>query len=165
MSFQYVIIGPLAAWLTKKIPAALKKIFKLQPIDETTKMRVAAKRYPVYYKIGYALWVICIFSTGLAAFCYIAFYLSAVSPGFHYALWWKYALLGLINMIGAWFIAGAALDWLFWRLSSDNFRDYVRRRCVKDGFDIDVPLQVKTLWKIGVAYYILFFPIIYLLVR
>ena len=165
MSFHYSVIGMLVPALVKKLPAALKKIFKLQLIDSATKARVAAKQYPRYYKIGYTLWLLCLFSVGLAVFGYISFYLPTASPDFHYAEWWKYAFLGLINMVGAFFIGGAILNMVFWSLSSENFKDYVRYRNMKEGMDVDVPLQIKTLWKIGIGYYILLSPALYFLLR
>lgn len=163
MSFQYSIIGALVPALVKKLPEALKKIFKLQPLDEEIKARVVAAKYPHYYKIGYALWFLCLFSGGLAAFVYFAIYLPIVSADFVPDVYWKFAFLGLINMAGLWLIWGAIFDQVFWQLSSDNFRDYVRYRNIKEGLDVDVPLQIKNLWKIGIGYYILFSPALYFL--
>lgn len=163
MSFHYFAIGALVPALVKNIPAALKKIFKLQQIDDATKARVAAKEYPRYYKIGYALWLSCIFLSGPAVFAYIAFYLPIVSANFDPTGYWKFLFLGIINMIGAWLIAGALLDQLFWRASSDDFKDYVRHRNIREGMDVDVPLQIKTLWKIGIGYYIVLLPVMYFL--
>jgi len=167
MSFlHYAAIGVLVPALIKKTPAALKRIFKLLAIDDATKARVAAKAYPRYYKIGYALWLLCLFSSGFIAFGYIAFYLPAAFVDFDYASeYWKFIALGLINMIGAWLIVGAILDMIFWSLSSVNFRDYVRYRNIKEGMDVEMPEQIRTLWKIGIGYYILFSPILYFLLR
>ncbi|MBI2035926.1 MAG: hypothetical protein HYT12_04605 [Candidatus Liptonbacteria bacterium] len=166
MSFHYSVIGALVPTLIKKLPEILKRVFKLQLIDEAIKARVLSKAYPQYYKIGYALWLICIFSSGFAVFGYIAFYLPVSFLNFDYGSeYWKFIFLGLINMLGAWFIIGAILDQLFWSLSSENFRDYVRHRNIKEGMDVDAPLQIKTLWKIGVGYYILFSPVLYFLLR
>ena len=164
MSFFYhSVIGALVPELIKKALAALKRIFRLRAIDDATKARVAAKEYPRYYKIGYTLWLFCLFSIGFVAFGYIAFYLPATSVDFDFRNYWKFIFLGLINMIGAWFIIGAIFDQIFWWLSSDSFKDYVRYRNIKEGMDVDIPLQIKTLWKIGIGYYILFSPFLYFL--
>jgi len=160
MSFlHHSIIGALVPALVKKTPVILKKIFKLQPIDDITKARVAAKEYPRHYKIGYALWLLCLFSSGFIALGYIAFYLPITSDGFDFREYWRFVFLGLINMVGVWLVAGAILDQLFWFLSSDNFKDYVRYRNIKEGMDVDVTLQIKTLWKIGILYYIVLLPV------
>ena len=166
MSFlHYSVIGVLVPELIKKAPAVLKRIFRLRAIDDATKARVAAKEYPRYYKIGYTLWLFCLFSIGFVIFGYIAFYLPVASVNFDYSKYWRYLFLGLINMIGAWFIIGAIFDQIFWWLSSDSFKDYVRYRNIKEGMDVDIPEQIKTLWKIGIGYYILFSPVLYFLLQ
>ena len=164
MSFlPYSVIGVLVPALVKKTPEVLKKIFKLQPIDDATKARVTAKAYPWYYAIGYECWLLCLFLSGFAVFGYVAFYLPVIFVEFDPGVYWKFIFLGLINMVGAWLIIGALLDQLFWWLSSDSFKDYVRYRNMKEGMDVDVPLQICTLWKIGIGYYVLFSPAIYFL--
>src|SRR3989338_7915825 len=167
MSFlTYFTTGALVPMLVKKMPAVLKNIFKLQLINEVIKARVSLKEYPQYYKIGYAFWLFCILSGGFIVFGYIAFYLPATFVNFDYGGdYWKFIALGLINMIGAWLIGGTILDMIFWSISSENFRDYTRYRCIKDGMDVDIPIQIKTLWKIGIGYYILLSPVLYLLLR
>lgn len=163
--FHYIAIGALVPVLVKRLPEALKKIFKLQPIDEEIKARLATKKYPRYYQLGYTFWLFCILSSGPIIFGYIAFYVPITAVDFDYTEFWKYIFLGLINCIGAPLIFGAILDQIFWQLSSDNFRDYVRYRNINEGMDVDIPLQIKTLWKIGIGYYILLSPAIYFLFR
>jgi len=68
--------------------------------------------------------------------------------------------LGLINMIGVWFIFGAVLDGLFWRISSENFRDYVMFRQLESGWGYDIKQQIITLFKIGFVYYLVMLPLI-----
>src|SRR3989339_2204183 len=95
MSFFYhSVIGALVPELIKKALAALKRIFRLRAIDDATKARVAVKEYPRYYKIGYTLWLFCLFSIGFVAFGYIAFYLPATSVDFDFRNYWKFIFFG-----------------------------------------------------------------------
>lgn len=68
-------------------------------------------------------------------------------------------------MIGVWFIFGALLNFLFWQVSPENFKDYVRFRQIKSGWGYEIKQQISTLIKIGIIYYILVAPVVlYLLV-
>lgn len=163
--FHYAITGALVPALVKKVPAALKKIFKLTTFDDVTKERLAAKKYPRYYRLGYILWLLCILFTGPLIFGYITFYLPITEVDFDYTEFWKYAFLGFINFNGALLILGAIIDQIFWKISASHFKDYVRLECIKAGMDVDIPLQIKTLWKIGIWYYVLLSPAIYFLLR
>ena len=68
-------------------------------------------------------------------------------------------LIVLINMIGVWFIFGAILDALFWQISPENFRDYVKFRQLKSGWGYDIKQQIVTLVKIGIIYYVIASPV------
>lgn len=69
----------------------------------------------------------------------------------------------MINMFGVWFVFGAVLDLLFWKISSENFRDYVMFRQLKEGWGFNVQEQKLTLFKIGFFYYLIAIPIMAIL--
>jgi len=79
----------------------------------------------------------------------------------------KYGLIiwfGLIMFLGSFMIPGALLDFLFWSISPENFRDYVKFRLIKSGWGYEMRDQIMTLFKIGLIYLLLTSPlVIYLL--
>lgn len=66
-------------------------------------------------------------------------------------------------MIGAFWILGAILDFLFWRISPESFRDYVIFRQIKSGWGYDIKQQIITLFKIGSIYYLVAIPVMIIL--
>lgn len=141
----------------------LKKVFKLNEFNAQTQEKVAAKQYPFYYSFLYGLWVITILGSGVAVLLFLMIYGSVLLPGESFVI---ITLVGLINMLGTWFILGALLDILFWQISPENFRDYVKFRQLKSGWGYDIKQQIYTLIKIGIIYYVVTFPIMaYLLLR
>lgn len=87
-------------------------------------------------------------------------YGSNLFPGKSFAI---ITFVGLINMLGAWFILGALLDAVFWQISSENFRDYVKFRQLKSGWGYDIKQQIATLIKIGFVYYLIAIPVMIIL--
>lgn len=155
-------VGALVPPLIKWANPYLKKFFKLNEFDTQTQARVTSKQYPSYYGVLYGLWIITILGTGVAVLLFMIIYGTAIFPGKGYA---ALIFAGLINMIGAWFIFGAFLDMIFWQISPENFRDYVKFRQLKDGWGYDIKQQILTLLKIGFIYYIFALPLtIFLLV-
>lgn len=95
MSLTQFWTGMLVPLFIKWAQPRLKRFFKLTEIDSQTRVRVSAKKYPVYFGFLYSLWIIGLLSTGFITL-----------------LWFMISgsiFLGLINMIGAWFIGGAIL--------------------------------------------------------
>ncbi len=163
MSSTQFWVGAIVPPFIKWIQPRLKRFFKLSEFDSQTKIRVTAKQYPTYFSVLYGLWIISLLSTGFIVLIWFMISGPAIFPGRSYAI---PVFLGLINMIGAWFIFGAILDFLFWKVSSENFRDYVILRQIKSGWGYDMKQQIATLVKIGVIYYIFTPPIIlYLLLH
>lgn len=163
MSSTQFWVGMLVPPLMKWANPYLKKFFKLNEFDAQIKERVTAKQYPIFYGALYSLWVITLLSTGIAVLLLFMVYGSNLFPGKSFAV---HTFLGLINMFGAWFILGALLDALFWQISSENFKDYVKFKQLKSGWGYDIKQQIITLLKIGIAYYLLVIPItLYLLLR
>ncbi|MBI4067052.1 hypothetical protein HY407_01610 [Candidatus Gottesmanbacteria bacterium] len=148
-----LIVPPFIKWIMPRI----KKYVKLEEFDGATKARVTSKQYPSYYSFFYSLWILSLLSTGIIGFFLIMIYIPEILPGKSYTVstW-----LGLINMIGVWFIAGAFLDIIYWVISPPNFRDYVMFRQLKEGWGLNIGQQIKTLFKIGIVYYLIFSPLI-----
>lgn len=134
----------------------LKKFFKLNEFDSQTQERVASKQYPIFYGALYTLWVLTLLATGITALLFMMIYGSNIFPGKSFA---THTFLGLINMFGVWFIFGALLDALFWQISSENFRDYVKFRQLKSGWGYDIKQQIVALFKLGFIYYLITIPI------
>src|SRR3989344_9153934 len=162
MSSTQFWVGMLVPPFIKWANPYLKKFFKLTEFDSETKTRVFAKQYPTYFGFLYSLWILALLSTGLIVLLWLMIYGPAIFPNKSYAI---PVFLGLINMIGAWFIFGALLDFLFWQISPANFRDYVIFRQIKSGWGYDMGQQIAALLKIGFIYYLIMAPlIVYLLV-
>lgn len=154
-----MLVPPIVKWANPKI----KRVFKLLEFDSQTQERVTTKQYPIYYGALYGLWVIIILGSGVAVLLFLMIFGQNIFPDKGFI---TFTALGLINMIGTWFIFGALLDILFWQVSSENFRDYVKFRQLKSGWGYDIKQQISTLVKIGVIYYLLTLPImVYLLLR
>lgn len=163
MSSTQFWVGALVPPLIKWVNPYLKKFFKLNEFDVQTKARVANKQYPSYFGVLYGVWVITLLGTGIAALLFFMIYGTEIFPDKNYAV---PVFLGLINMIGAWLIFGALLDILFWQISSENFKDYIRLRNLKDGWGYDINQQVAVLFKLGFIYYLIVIPVMaYLLFR
>ncbi|MDP3973755.1 MAG: hypothetical protein Q8P92_02895 [Candidatus Daviesbacteria bacterium] len=155
-------VGALVPPFIKWVNPYLKRFFKLSEFDSETKKRVSSKQYPSYFGFLYSLWVISLLSSGFITLLWFMIFGQPLFPDKSYAV---PVFLGLINMIGVWFIAGAILDLLFWQISSENFRDYVILRQIKSGWGFDINQQIATLVKIGIVYYIITLPLtLYLLV-
>lgn len=157
MSSTQFWVGALVPPFIKWINPYLKKFFKLTEFDAQTKERVVNKQYPTYFEVLYGLWVITLLGTGVAVLLLMMIYGSSLFPEKSFFI---LIMLGLINMIGAWFIFGALLDILFWQISSNNFRDYVTFKQLKSGWGYDIKQQVFALLKIGFIYYIFALPLI-----
>lgn len=160
MSSTQFWVGALVPPLMKWLNPYLKKFFKLNEFDSQTQVRVTSKQYPFYYSFLYTLWVLTLLGTGIAALLLMMIYGSNIFPGKSFA---THTFLGLINMFGVWFIAGAFLDLVFWQISTGNFRDYVKFRQLKSGWGYDIKQQVVTLLKIGFIYYLIAIPIMLIL--
>lgn len=162
MSLTQFWVGALVPPLVKWLNPYLKKFFKLTEFDNQTKSRVLSKSYPAYFGFLYILWGISLISGGLTVLIFMMIYGTTIFPNKNYAV---PVLIGLINMIGAFWILGAILDFLFWQISSANFRDYIIFRQIKSGWGYDINQQIVTLFKIGFIYYIVVLPLIlYLLI-
>src|SRR3990167_8981838 len=134
MSSQFwagALIPPLIKWVN----TYLKKFFKLTEFDNETKTRVFSKTYPAYFGFLYSLLITVLFSTGFIVLIWFMISGSTLFAGKSYAV---PVFLGLINMIGVWFIAGATLDFVFWQISSENFRDYIIFRQIKEGWGYEI---------------------------
>lgn len=160
MSSTQFWVGMLVPPLIKWANPFLKKYFKLAEFDSETKSRVLTKKYPAYYVFLYSLWVLTLLASGIIVLLLMMVYGPAIFPDKNYAV---PVFLGLINMIGVWFVLGGILDFLFWQMSSGNFRDYVMMKQLKSGWGYDIKGQIKTLLKIGFFYYLLAIPIMALL--
>lgn len=153
-----LLVPPLVKWANSKI----KRVFKLQEFDTQTQERVTTKQYPIYYGVLYGLWVIAILGSGVAVLLFLMIYGQSLFPEKSFAI---LTFVGFINMIGVWLIFGAILDVLFWQVSSENFRDYIKFRQLKSGWGYDIKQQISVLAKIGIVYYIITLPLmIYLLI-
>lgn len=146
------LVPPFITWANPY----LKKFFKLSEFNKKTKTRVFAKHYPAYFGFLYTLWGISLISGGLAVLLVMMVYGPTILPDKNYGV---IVLLGLINMIGAFWVLGAILDFLFWQMSPQNFRDYIIFRQIKSGWGYDIKQQMLTLLKIGLAYYVITFPL------
>ncbi|MBI2338409.1 hypothetical protein HYU95_04465 [Candidatus Daviesbacteria bacterium] len=163
MSSTEFWVGMLVPPFLKWANPYLKKFFKLTEFDSETKTRVFAKQYPAYFSFLYGLWILALLSTGFIVLLWFMISGPTIFPDKSYA---TPIFLGLINMIGVWFILGAILDFFFWQISPNNFRDYVILRQIKSGWGYDIKQQISTLVKIGIIYYIFALPIVlYLLLR
>ncbi len=161
MSSTQFWVGAIVPPFIKWIQPRLKRFFKLDEVDSQTRIRVAAKQYPAYFSVLYGLWIISLLSTGFIVLIWFMISGPALFPDKSYAI---PVFLGLINMIGVWFIFGAVLDFLFWQISPANFRDYVILRQIKSGWGYNMKQQIITLFKIGFVYYLITVPImVYLL--
>ncbi len=160
MSSTQFWVGALVSPLIKWANPYLKKFFKLNEFDSQTQERIASKQYPFYYSFLYTLWVLILLATGITALLLIMIYGSKLFPNKGFAI---HTFLGLINMFGVWFIFGAILDLVFWQVSSENFRDYVKFKQLKSGWGYDIKQQIVTLIKIGFFYYLIAIPVMLLL--
>lgn len=156
MSSTQFWVGALVPPLIKWANPYLKKFFNLSEFDAQTKERVINKQYPPYFGVLYGLWVITLLGTGVAVLLFIMIYGSSLFTKASFAV---LTFVGLINMIGSWFIFGALLDFLFWQMSPQNFRDYVIFRQIRSGWGYNVKQQIATLLKIGLVYYLVTFPL------
>lgn len=156
MSSTQFWVGALVPPLMKWLNPYLKKFFKLNEFDTQTQARVTSKQYPFYYSFLYTLWVLTLLATGIAALLFFMVYGTTIFPDKSYAV---PIFLGLINMLGVWFIFGALLDFVFWQISSANFRDYVIFRQIKSGWGYEINQQIATLLKTGLVYYLITFPL------
>jgi hypothetical protein len=146
MSFTQFWVGMMMPPLLKWVNPYLKKFFNLTEINSETKIRVSVKKYPAYFGFLYGLWIIALLSTG---FITLSWFIIS-----------NHVFFGLINMLGAWFIGGAIINFLFWQISTNKFRDYVEFRLIKSGWGYEIKQQIATLFKIGVIYYLLISPLI-----
>lgn len=160
MSSTQFWVGALVPPLIKWANPYLKKLFKLSEFDTQTQERVTSKQYPSYFGILYGLWVITLLGTGVAVLLLMMVYGQSMFPGKSFAI---LTFVGLINMIGVWFILGALLDILFWQISSNNFRDYVKFKQLKSGWGFDMGQQIVSLFKIGFVYYLVAIPVMVIL--
>lgn len=161
MSSTQFWVGALVPPFIKWINPYLKKFFKLNEFDAQIKERVTSKQYPFFYSFLYTLWIVSLLSTGVVVLLLMMMYGNYFLPEKSFAI---LTFVGLINMIGSWFILGALLDTVFWKISSENFRDYIKFRQLKSGFGYDIQQQIAALWKIGVIYYIFALPVLVLLI-
>ncbi len=160
MSSTQFWVGALVPPFIKWVNPYLKKFFKLSEFDDQIKERVTNKKYPSYYGVLYGIWVITLLGIGVAELLLMMIYGSSFFPGKSFAV---LTFVGLINMIGMWFIGGAMLNFLFWQVSSENFRDYIKFRQIKSGWGFEIKQQIITLIKLGVIYYIITFPVMFYL--
>lgn len=149
-------VGALVPSFIKWANPYLKKLFKLSEFDTQIQGRVTSKQYPSYFGVLYGFWIITILGSGVAVLLLMMVYGSSLFPGKSFA---ALTFVGLINMIGAWFVLGALLNILFWQISSNNFRDYVKFRQIKSGWNYEINQQIATLLKIGLVYYLITFPL------
>lgn len=156
MSSTQFWVGALVPPFIKWANPYLKRFFKLTEYSNETRIRVSAKQYPVYFSFLYGLWVTALLSTGVLVLLWFMISGTSLFPDRSYAV---PVFLGLINMIGAWFIFGALLDIIFWQISPENFRDYIKFRQLKSGWGYDIKQQVITLIKLGIIYYIITSPV------
>lgn len=156
MSSTQFWVGMLVPPFVKWVNPYLKKFFKLTEFDSQTKERVVVKQYPTYFGFLYGLWILALLSTGFIALIWFMISGPALFSDKSYAV---SVFLGLINMIGVWFIFGALLDFLFWQISPPSFRDYVILSQIKSGCGYEIREQISALFKIGVFYYLLTLPI------
>ena len=157
MSSTQFWVGLLVPPIVKWASPLLKKFFDLPEFDAHTRERITAKQYPSYFSFLYGIWILALLASGIIALLSLLIYGPTLFPDKNYAV---PVFLGLINMIGAWFIFGALLDGLFWRISSEHFRDYVMFRQLKEGWGYDIQQQIVTLFKIGFIYYLVMLPFI-----
>lgn len=160
MSSTQFWVGMLVPPLIKWANPLLKKYFNLAEFDSETKSKVLTKKYPAYYGFLHGLWVLALLASGITVLLLMMVYGPAIFPDKNYAV---PVFLGLINMIGVWFIFGAILDAVFWQISSENFRDYVRFKQLKSGWGYDIRQQITTLLKLGCIYYLIATPIMIIL--
>jgi len=161
MSSTQFWVGMLVAPIIKWLNPIIKKWFNLPEFDSQTQTRITTKQYPSYFTCLYGLWVIILLATGFVELLFMMIYGPEIFPNKSYAI---PVFIGLINMIGVWFIFGAILDLIFWRISSENFRDYVMFRQLKEGWGYDINRQIATLFKIGIIYTLCTSPITLLLI-
>lgn len=160
MSSTQFWVGVLVPPIVKWVNPYLKKFFKLEEFDSQTKARVFAKSYPSYFGFLYVLWGILLISGGISILIFMMIYGPTILPGKNYGV---LVLLGLINMIGAFWILGAIFDFLFWQISPQNFRDYIILRQIRSGWGYNIKQQIVTLFKIGFIYYLITIPIMVIL--
>ena len=156
MSSTQFWVGMLVPPFLKWANPYLKKFFKPTEFDSKIKAKVFNKTYPASFSFLYSLWIMVLFSTGFIVLIWFMISGPTFFSGKSYAV---SVFLGLINMIGVWFIAGAILDLLFWQISSENFRDYVIFRQIKVGWGYDIKQQITALFKIGLIYYLITTPL------
>ena len=106
-----MLVPPFLKWASPR----LRKFFKLEEFDAHTRERITTKQYPSYFSFLYGLWILALLASGIIVLLFFMIYGQTLFPDKNYAV---PVFLGLINMIGAWFIFGALLDGLFWRISS-----------------------------------------------
>ena len=157
MSSTQFWVGMLISPFLKWVNPSLRKFFNLPKINNVTKNRVFSKTYPTYFGFLYSLWIMALLSSGFIELIWFMLSGPALFPGKSYAI---PVFLGLINMIGIWFIFGALLDILFWQVSSENFRDYVKFRMIKSGWGYEIKQQIITLIKLEIIYYVVVSPLI-----
>lgn len=163
MSSTQFWVGGLVPPFIKWVNPYLKKFFKLTEFDSETKAQVLTKQHPFYFSFLYGLWIMVLMSSGFTVLILLMIYGPTIFPDKSYAV---FVFLGLINMIGVWFIFGALLDLIFWQISPENFKDYVKFRMIKSGWGYEIKQQVITLFKIGFVYYIFTLPVmLYLLLK
>lgn len=156
MSSTQFWVGMLVPPIVKWVSPALKKFFKLDEFDVKIKARVTTRQYPFYFAFLYGFWIMAILGSGIAVLLVMMIYGPSLFPDKNYGV---PVFLGLIHMIGSWFIFGAILDAVFWRISSEHFRDYVMFRQLKSEWRYDIKLQIIILFKIGFVYYLFALPI------
>lgn len=156
MSSTQFWVALLVPPIVKHLQPRLKRFFKLNEFNVETKTRVLNKQYPKSYSFFYYLWIISLLASGISALFLVMFFAQGLVPVEKYA---AVSFVGILNMFGVWFVAGAILDFLFWQISPPNFRDYVIFRQIKSGWGYDIKEQIETLLKIGFVYYLITIPI------
>ena len=147
-----MFVPPIVKWANPVIG----KYLKLKKLDANIQEKVTNRSYHSYFALLFDLWILAILGSGIAVLIFIMIYGPNLFVGRSFV---ALTILGLINMIGVWFIFGGLLDFLFWQISSKDFRDYVIFRQIKSGLGYDVKQQIVTLFKIGLIYYIVTLPI------
>ncbi|HCM37504.1 MAG: hypothetical protein UV61_C0002G0054 [Candidatus Gottesmanbacteria bacterium GW2011_GWB1_43_11] len=161
MSSTQFWVAVFVPQIIERISPHFKRLFALKEFDSQTQQRVSSKEYPAFYALLYLLWGISLISFGCVLLLFIIIYMTQLVPQEKYGLiiWF-----GLIMFLGSFMIPGALLDFLFWSISPENFRDYVKFRLIKSGWGYEMRDQIMTLFKIGLIYLLLTSPlVIYLL--
>ncbi len=161
-SFHYSTIAAILPSLIKKTVPYVAKRLKLAEIDDKTREKVKALRYPRYYAFLFGLWNTAFVGTSFVLMFGIMIYGPKIFPGKGFVL---FVWLGILNLIGALALWGGFICAVFWRLSSERFRDYVRLRQIQLGNGYVIEQQIGVMIKIGVVYYLILLPVMFFILR